>query len=400
VRVVTAAGLALVMLLAAASALAWLDDSPLVPRGGGVAPESGAPAFLVLAAAAYATYVAGLLVVRRGARLACVLTVAVAVQLVPLGAPLVLSTDAWTYWSYGWLGTEDENPYRDPPSSRPDNPALPHMGAAWVDTTSVYGPVFTLASEPLAGIAGDDERVAAWTYKLLAALAMVAATILVTRLTVRPAVAAAFVGWNPLLALHAAGGGHNDAWMGVLLVAALVLGRHGRPVGAGAAWAASILVKWISLPLLALHALSPATPTRPRLAGAVLATLAVGAVAASVRYGSAWLEVVSPLSDNAARATSFAIPSRLEQLGVPETVALALAGLTLVGAFVVLGRQARLGHPRLAAGACLLLLTTPYLAAWYLLWAVPLAAADESDRTARLTALALGAYLLPQGVPL
>ena len=83
------------------------------------------------------------------------LGLAVGVQLVPLAGPLLLSTDAWTYWSYGWIAIEgDGNPYVAPPSSRPDNPALPFMGAAWRDTTSVYGPVFTLASEPVARVAG------------------------------------------------------------------------------------------------------------------------------------------------------------------------------------------------------------------------------------------------------
>ena len=48
------------------------------------------------------------------------------------------------------------------------------MGSAWVDTTSVYGPAFTLASEPLAVVAGDSDAVAAWTYKSLAAAAALA----------------------------------------------------------------------------------------------------------------------------------------------------------------------------------------------------------------------------------
>ena len=42
------------------------------------------------------------------------------------------------------------------------------MGSDWLDTTSVYGPVFTIASEPLAVVAGDSDAVAAWTYKALA----------------------------------------------------------------------------------------------------------------------------------------------------------------------------------------------------------------------------------------
>jgi len=41
----------------------------------------------------------------------------------------------------------------------------------------------------------------------------------------------------------------------------------------------------------------------------------------------------------------------------------------------------------------------PYLVVWYLVWALPLAAAED-DETAGLLSLALCAYLLRQTVPL
>src|SRR5207247_9929369 len=50
--------------------------------------------------------------------------------------------------------------------------ALPILGGAYHDTTSVYGPLFTLASEPVAGAAGSSADAAAWLFKSLAALAM------------------------------------------------------------------------------------------------------------------------------------------------------------------------------------------------------------------------------------
>ena len=53
--------------------------------------------------------------------------------------------------------------------------------------------------------------------------------------------------------------------------------------------------------------------------------------------------------------------------------------------------------PTLSAG--LLLVATPWLIAWYAVWAVPLAAVEE-DRAARLLALGLSAYLLRNAVPL
>ena len=68
-------------------------------------------------------------------------------------------------------------------------------------------------------------------------------------------------------------------------------------------------------------------------------------------------------------------------------------------AYIWLLREARRGRARLALCADLLLLATPWLIAWYAVWAVPLAAVEE-DRTARLLALGLCAYLLPNAVPL
>ena len=68
------------------------------------------------------------------------------------------------------------NPYRDAPSDFPGNPAYEHAGFAWRDTTSVYGPAFTLGSELVARAVGSSRDAAAWTFKVLAALGMLALT--------------------------------------------------------------------------------------------------------------------------------------------------------------------------------------------------------------------------------
>jgi cytochrome c-type biogenesis protein CcmH/NrfG len=145
-----------------------------------VGNERWAWAFLALLALAFVAYLVGLRVLssRRVATRA-VVVVAVAVQLVPLAAPLLLSTDAWTYWNYGRVAVvHDANPYRDRPAEFPDDPSFPWIGAKWRDTTSVYAPGFTLASEPIALAAGESEDAAAWIYKALAALAVCAAAAL------------------------------------------------------------------------------------------------------------------------------------------------------------------------------------------------------------------------------
>jgi hypothetical protein len=230
---------------------------------------------------------------------------------------------------------------------------------------------------------------------------MLAAAALAARLSRRPGAAFALVAWNPVLALHFAGGGHNDAWLAALMVGALALGASGRPSGEGAAWALGALVKWVPLALLPLRLLE----LRGRrgllarlVAGAALAAALV-AVLATWRYGSGWIEAVTPLVRNARAETEYAFPHRVTQLGAPRWLALGLALAGFAVAYALLARRAARGRARLGLAAGLLLLATPYLAPWYLAWLVPLAAAED-DAAARRLSLALSAYLLPQTIPL
>lgn len=382
-------------LVAACVAVAWPDASTVVPRDGGrpTGDVVWARVFLACAVGATLAYAAGAwLVARRGAPLRAVAVVAVAIQLAPLGGPLLLSTDAWTYWAYGRIAAvHGESPYERAPEEFPNDPALPWTGADWRDRTSAYGPAFTLASEPVALAAGSSVDAAAWAFKALAAVAMLAAALLAARLAERKALALALAGWNPVLALHAAGGGHNDAWVGALVLAALALAASGRRRLAGAAWALGALVKWVPLVFLVLRGLEArATGRRVSHAGFAAAFAAVAGTA-TVLWGLGWLGALGPLAENVAQETSYALPSRLGLPGWAGVAAFALA-------FAWLAREALGGRARLGLAAGLLLVTTPYLTAWYLAWTVPLAAVEE-DRTARVLAVALSLYLVPQTIP-
>jgi hypothetical protein len=291
------------------------------------------------------------------------------------------------------------NPYSDEPAAFPGDPAYARMGANWRDTTTVYGPVFTLASEGHAAVVGDSPAAAAWVYKGLGALAMLALTGLAAFLGRDKAFAAAFVGWNPLLAVHFAGGGHNDAWMMALVLGALALGAAGKRQWAGAAWVGAIAIKWVALVFLPLRALEArAQGRRVGHLGFAAAAVAVAALA-SWRYGTGWLEAFGPLAKNLREGAQYSLASRLSSLGIPHDFAVGLFIALFVVGYLWLLRQAWWGRARLALCADLVLLTTPWLIAWYVVWAVPLAAVEE-DRTARLVTLGLCAYLLANAVPL
>jgi hypothetical protein len=214
----------------------------------------------------------------------------------------------------------------------------------------------------------------------------------------RRAFAVAFVGWNPLLALHFAGGGHNDAWMAAAVIGALALAAQGRRQWAGIAWSASIFVKWIAIVFLPLRALEArATGRRVGHIGFAVATAAI-VVVSTARFGWHWLGAVGPLARNANAETEYALPHRLTELGVSHDLSLALLAAGFALAYLWLARQAWRGRARLGLTAGLLLCASPYLVPWYAIWAVPLAAVED-DPPAQLLAFGLCAYLLSQRVP-
>jgi Glycosyltransferase family 87 len=387
--------------VAAAVWLAWPASSLLTPDH-----EEGSTTwswlYLALIVCAFLVYVAALFLLDRGApaRTASVLVVAAIVQLVPLTAPVILSTDLYSYWDYGRLAAvHDANPYEDPPDAFPDDPAYERMGSQWRHTTSVYGPAFTLGSEGHAQVVGESPVAAAWLYKALAALAMLAVVLLAARVASRPPFAAAFVGWNPLLAVHFAGGGHNDVWMMALVFAAMGLAATGRRQLAGAAWAASIAVKWVALVFLPLRALE-ARHERRRVGHLGFAVAAVViAILATWRYGMSWLDAFGPVGRNLREGSKYSIPGRLESIGVPHGLAVGVLAALFGLAYLWLLREAWRGRARLGLAAGLLIVAAPWLVPWYVVWAIPFAAVEE-DRAAQALGLALTAYLLRDAVPL
>ncbi|MGH2975714.1 MAG: hypothetical protein ACRDLL_12715, partial [Solirubrobacterales bacterium] len=113
--------------------------------------------------------------------------------------PPLLSHDVYSYLDYARLDAlHGLDPYVHPPAAVPADPAFAHV--AWPDTSSAYGPLFTLASYPLAWL---PVGAAVYALKAASAAAILALAILVSRLApargVNPLRAAAFVALNPLV---------------------------------------------------------------------------------------------------------------------------------------------------------------------------------------------------------
>ena len=319
---------------------------------------------------------------------------AAVVQFVPLFGPLVLSRDAYSYWAYGRIAAlHNGNPFSVAPADFPHDPATRAVAPAWRDRTSVYGPAFTEASAVVSHAAGRSAERASLFFRLAAAMAAVAATTLAAIVARRKAFASAFVGWNPLVAVSFAGGGHNDAWMLVLMLGALALVARRRDAAGGALWILAVAIKAVALPAARFSSSSDAR--RAFLLGTLAAGMAL-AIAATAVFGTAWLTSLGQLGHEQAR---FSLPARLEQLGISARAAHGLSDLVLVAGAVWLAREALRGRTRLALGASLLILTSPWVLPWYATWPVAFASLEE-DAAGQLVALGLVAYFLPARIPL
>lgn len=221
-------------------------------------------------------------------------------------APVLLSHDVFSYVDYARLGVRHGlDPYVNAPDAAPTDPAFAHV--TWTETPSAYGPLFTLATYPLAWL---PIWAAVAILKAVAAISVLGLAWVVARLAawrgVDPARAAAFVALNPLVLVHVVGGAHNDGLAMLLTtlgVAALVAGRES---SAGASLVASAAIKSSSLfvaPFALLTTLRDSVPTgrkpdtwagfRPvggglrRNAHGAAGRLVLGALAAAVVIGAA-----------------------------------------------------------------------------------------------------------------
>jgi hypothetical protein len=381
------------VLAAVAGAVATASQSGSPVRIGGVERgDSWAVVFLALVAAGFLLYLCALLRLRsRRPSLALVVALAAAIQLTPLAGPLLISRDVYSYWAYGRIvAIHDQNPYRSVPARFPHDPAT--RAASWRHQTSVYGPTFAFASAVVADAAGRSAKVSALVFRAIAACAGLAATLLAAIVARRRAYAAAFLGWNPVVALSFAGGGHNDAWMVVLLLAALALIAQKRDVAGGMLWVLAAAVKAPALPLLLPQLVRSRRGLGLGAASAAVVTVALSTAA----FGTAWLTTVWQLQVREAQA---GLPARLEQLGVGEAVAHTLPFVVFVTGGMWIARRALRGQPTLALGAALLLMTSAWVLPWYSTWPIALAAVEE-DALAQTVALGLALYFLPDRIPI
>jgi alpha-1,6-mannosyltransferase len=315
--------------------------------------------------------------------------------------PALLSHDVYSYVDYARLGAlHGLDPYVHPPTAAASDPAFAHV--TWVETSSAYGPLFTLATYPLAWL---PVGVAVYVLKAISAAAVLATATLVARIApargVDPLRAAAFVALNPLVLVHVIGGPHNDALAILLMTLGVAAVLTVREASGGAALVAAIAVK-ASAATVAPFALLGAARKQRLIAGALLAAV-LSTVVAYLAFGWSWLDAFTLAGENQDRTSHLSLPITTARLTGLDPTAVRTAALVLYAAFVIylLTWTYRGGDwLRGAAWATTgLLFVTAWLLPWYLLWPLPLAALSR-DRKLQLLLLGLTAYQLGARIPL
>ncbi len=316
-------------------------------------------------------------------------------------APVLLSHDVFSYVDYARLGVvHGLDPYAHPPLAAPADPAFDDV--TWTEATSAYGPLFTLATYPLAWL---PVGAAVAVLKGVAALSVLALAVLVGRIAawrgVDPLRAAAFVALNPLVLVHVVGGAHNDGLTMLAVMAGVAGVLAARELSGGFAFVAAIAVKASAL-VVAPFALVGARRRGVLLLGELIAAVAVTA-SASIAFGWDWTGALGLAGENQDRTSHMSIPITFARLsGLDPDPVRAAALLLYAAAVVVLLLRAWRGHDWIDAAAWAtlgLLLATAWLLPWYLIWLLPLAAVSRS-RTLVLLTLALTAYQLGARIPL
>jgi alpha-1,6-mannosyltransferase len=381
----TGVGLAAAIVLAALAArhASPSEVSPVVPRG------DWSTAWTVALYLAFVCYGLGAWMAHAGwLRLRIALVTAVAVQVVPLAAPLLLSKDVFLYWGEARVVTvHHANPYRATPADYPADPAFTHISESWRAEPTPYGPAWVAVGTVPALAAGTSAHRAELAYRALAVAALLASIVLVA-LRTRNAAAVAFLGWSPLLALHFAGGGHSDAVMMLLVLGAVAAGASAL---GGALWPLASAFKPFPPILVPLELAKRRLHVGARWwLGLVASTVAVAALATAF-LGTAWIHAATT---GAHQASPLGGVHWLTQLGLTHRNAVVAAAAVFLVVYVALLRDAwRHGRAHLSLAASALCLTSSLLRPWYAVWPVALAALEE-DAAAAVVAYALTGYLL------
>lgn len=307
-------------------------------------------------------------------------------------APPLFSTDLFSYQAYAKMfAIYGTNPYVNGPYTISLDPLFPYIGAKWIYTPSVYGPLFTLLS---AGLAHASISLAEHTYKAAAAISSLGICWLIWRCArlrdINPVPGLALFGLNPLVVLYAVGGGHNDLEMLLLTTAGVyaVLRRRDTTAGSLIALGAGIKLTGLLVAPFAFAAEAPPAPPRRRralLVGVVVTGAALAAIG-FLCFGSGLLHMPGTLESVQNENPWGSLPGVLSAVigGSASHIVGIAFGLICIALAIWLLRLVWLGRLDWIEAAAwttvALLVTASSVLPWYGAWLLPLVALSRDHR--------------------
>jgi alpha-1,6-mannosyltransferase len=317
-----------------------------------------------------------------------------ALHMLILLAPPILSTDVFSYVAYSRMGALYHfNPYLHGPHVIHSDPLYQFIGARWITTPTVYGPLFTALGYLLTPF---DFAANLLAYKLIAALSSLLIVVIVWRAAalrgVNQVKAITLVGLNPVTILYGVGGGHNDLLMLAFLMGAVYLLLRQRDAASGALIVAAAAVK-LSGGLLLPFALAKRRRRRDQarrrwvmVAGTAAATVMIG-VPSILLFGPGMVHLLGTLRYIQSHGDGHSIPGWiLTAVGLRNwisTVSLIvdIAFVVSVGWLTARVWTGRLDWITAAGWATVgLLISAGFLLPWYVAWLIPLVALSRDRR--------------------
>ena len=342
-----------------------------------------------------------------------------------IGPPL-FSRDIYSYIGQGLLAHHGLNPYSVSPSALGPGPVLSSIASVWRHTSSPYGPLFVASTDLVAGVAGHGLVGQVLAFRALeligVVLTMVSLPRLARHLGTDPGIALWLGALSPLALFSFISSGHNDALMIGLLVAGVTLALDGRLFFGLLLCAVAATVKLPAAAAIVFLVVDrcPLVSGRDRwrmvaeaVAAAVVAFVGITLISG---YGWTWLgtgalHVPTELRVLSTPSVSLGVLvfNLVHPLGVPivrsATVtvtqyAVALAALAAAGWLLVTVRRHDVVRS-LGLALLLIVVGSPTVWPWYLMWGLVLLAATTAQRSKGLAAVAALAMLVvgPSGSP-
>ncbi|HEX5495979.1 MAG TPA: polyprenol phosphomannose-dependent alpha 1,6 mannosyltransferase MptB, partial [Mycobacteriales bacterium] len=352
-----------------------------------------------------------------------------------VAAPL-FSRDMYSYAAQAQLTHLGLDPYSNGPAAVP-GPFLDEVQRMWVDTPAPYGPLWLVLGSLVAGVTGHHVLLTVLAMRMLAVAGTVLIAWFLPRLAAHfgtdPRTALWLAVLNPLLLVHFVAGGHNDALMLGLVMAGLWIVvsavTEARLAVGVAVITLAVLIKApaalavaFAVPIWASRLDGPHPRSRAAARVAVVGLGTFAAVTLASGLGIGWIR---QLNTPGAVANVLSVPTGLAMLvnGVRHVLGLAGDSQAMIDLFRTVGKvvsavavlaiwagsfrgRSFRGQPvrLLAVALAVVVVLSPVVQPWYLLWALVVAAATPLPERARMVAAGLSVFLslliTPQGATL